>query len=412
MVAKVISIDEIFTKILSRSSSEIPDVQLGQDTVTDRGKIDQLLRLTLTYWNGGDRAKATELLRDAQKQPEYEPSLRLAFAALLFEIGDYAGSLSQLDTIVSKQPGRIDARLLRANVRMAANYNEGARSDLEFIVQQPTKDLDLLANVGILYNEMGDHETALEILEPFNTPNTTNVKGLEVLGRALVEVQANQAALEVLRRAVELGSNSSESYLNLGIAQTSLGQQLEAVASWRRALELDPSNEVTRWNLGVALMLLGNRSEALDILRGLISRSQAWETMSMQYGSSLFGTGNYAQALDMFGVVAACAPKTSVQCSALNFVAVCECFLGRLREAERSLTRAQSLDRQNPATYYNFGLLLAAQGRYREAKLAYETAKTKDANSIEREAAVVLLRRYMQEVKSNDSLENLVRALK
>ncbi len=82
------------------------------------------------------------------------------------------------------------------------------------------------------------------------------------LGRLRLFAGRPEAAIEPLRRAVELNARAADARLDLARALASAGRGEEAVDAFRRAVELAPESQYARWGLSQALVRAGRKEEA------------------------------------------------------------------------------------------------------------------------------------------------------
>ena len=99
----------------------------------------------------------------------------------------------------------------------------------------------------------------------------SNADALHFLGVILGRRGETAAAIDSIRRAVELRPNAPAFHNNLGKALESAGDLTGAVRSYRRAVELAPAYAGASFNLGTALMARGDVKGAEESLRHVLA---------------------------------------------------------------------------------------------------------------------------------------------
>ena len=160
--------------------------------------------------------------------------------------------------------------------------------------------------------------------------------------RAMTHINERQAspALGALKEAVSIDPNVAAYRDTLGLMYLELGRPDLAIVELRKAVELDPKLADAHFHLGTAYAEIGRWDEAVVSYR----RALALPTLSIQD----FVHQNLGLAL-------------------YN--------LKRYPEAESSLRFALTLDPKMQAAYYNLGLVLAAENRSDEARVAFRRAR-------------------------------------
>ena len=147
-------------------------------------------------------------------------------------------------------------------------------------------------------------------------------------------------ALTALREAIALDGTSAVYRDTLGLVFTELQRPDLATEQFRQAVALDPRYADAHFHLGVALAEVARWEEA---------------------------AAAYRQALSL--------PSLTVPHFAHQNFGLALYHLSRYREAEEQLRFAIGLEPQMGLAYYNLGLVLAAQGRREDARLAFSRAR-------------------------------------
>lgn len=90
------------------------------------------------------------------------------------------------------------------------------------------------------------------------------------LGVVLHHQQKHQEAIQAFANALQLNSQSAETWSNLGVCQIAIGNSDRGIASLKRAVELDPQRVDYLRNYGIALKNSGQLEPAKQILESSI----------------------------------------------------------------------------------------------------------------------------------------------
>jgi arylsulfatase A-like enzyme/Flp pilus assembly protein TadD len=126
---------------------------------------------------------------------------------------------------------------------------EGAALLREIIAER--KDFDLAYSyLATIYKEQGKLKEAVSVLRQGTENNPRNFKILSTYGIFLVEVRAYDAAVEILKKAIDLIDYDPEVWNYLGVAFYEKGAYDDALEAYDRALALDTDYPLVFNNLG------------------------------------------------------------------------------------------------------------------------------------------------------------------
>ncbi len=173
----------------------------------------------------------------------------------VFARGDTLAALHDFTVALSVYPRFTDARFNRATIRFNLGQFEGARSDLDSLLQlnpeYGEKAYTLRAETSVRLRELkaatGDYEKVIA-LNPSNAAAAARLAELKQLAMKIEEVP------ESVRQAGELN--------NLGIREATAGRFREALALFRHAVTLYPDFSEAIINIGNCLDALGDREGA------------------------------------------------------------------------------------------------------------------------------------------------------
>ena len=128
----------------------------------------------------------------------------------------------------------------------------------------PVTDNALSANnVGVVYNNKGEYEKALESFNKAIELDSGFPLAYNNRGWAYLELGQYDNAIIDCTKAIELDPRLAFAYSNRGLAYIRLGQFEQAISDCTRAIELDPGLALAYSNRGQAYINIGKYEEAI-----------------------------------------------------------------------------------------------------------------------------------------------------
>jgi pentatricopeptide repeat protein len=168
------------------------------------------------------------------------------------------------------------------------------------------------------------------------------------------------AALEVLKEALQLYAHSVDLYVGLGYTRLAREEFVWARQAFERALVLDPEHEDGLVGMGEALLRFGRYDEALELFRR-VRRSGCGEDLDLllSMGRALYRERLYSSARDIFEEATDLHPSSAEAAAALGYALH---RLGEETAARRLLRRALHLDVEYHEARIYLGQLLYDRG--------------------------------------------------
>jgi type IV pilus assembly protein PilF len=168
---------------------------------------------------------------------------------------------------------------------------------------------------------------------------------LELAGGYFSQGKAT-TALDEVKLAIQARPDMPEAFNLRGLIYASMGEQRLAEESFQRALQLDARSGDTLHNYG-----------------WFLCQFQRWDEASARF--------DQAVAQPQYREV----PRT------LLAKGLCEARAGKLREADRTLSRSYEMDPSNPGTAFNLGEVLYRLEEYERARFYLRRVNSETANA-------------------------------
>jgi Tfp pilus assembly protein PilF len=173
------------------------------------------------------------------------------------------GASDQKPRAESLEAGRLFEEAKRASG--AGRVEEAARLYRQLISLDPSH-VRARNNLGVLVDQMGDHEVAMEHLRAALELEPENGEVLANLGAVLAAQGKYEQAEAQMRRAARIDPASLDVRANLGLLYFRRGLNAQADLEFRWVCEQDPNHALAHFYRGEALNRLGRIDEALDVL--------------------------------------------------------------------------------------------------------------------------------------------------
>jgi tetratricopeptide (TPR) repeat protein len=323
------SATEVYAALLMQNNSKdavsksVEDLKrMLQNNPNDGALHFQLAR---AYFGIGqpDKAlgEALEAIRDESKEKAPKPAVVLGARTVAGRIyadkGDNAKALEQADAVLAVAPKNPDARFIRDRALVGMNQADKATADLEELVREfPTmNDAHLqLAGLYMMQRQLDKSLAEFEKVWKSNPPDNRGYVGMQAVKLAqgkgtdavaalkgLVEKNPNvpayrmqlasfettagaqqiasspatarqlfQNAVDNYKELLKTDSNSSDTWVRLGMLQRQLGNYDEAVSSFEQASKVDPKNVNALLNEAMLFELQGKKDKAGEMYNRIL----------------------------------------------------------------------------------------------------------------------------------------------
>ncbi|MHB1035369.1 MAG: tetratricopeptide repeat protein [Pirellulales bacterium] len=209
-------------------------------------------------------AEARARCQAALARDERNLEVRENFARILIERREYQAAAREWRTLLERLPGMAKWHMeLGSALQSGGNANEAVREFQEAMRLSPILAPTSHLNIGMARLQEGKPDAAVEPLRRALELDPNLVEARNMLGVAMFQLGRLDDAVAEYDRALVVEPDSAKTHNNLGSALAKQGNLPEAVKHYRRAIELDPRYTAPRHNLATALANLGKPDEAL-----------------------------------------------------------------------------------------------------------------------------------------------------
>jgi tetratricopeptide (TPR) repeat protein len=221
-------------------------------------------------------------------------------------------------------------------------------------------------NLGNVYNEIGDVDTAMLALERAVTINPTLSESRSNLGNMYLQKDRVSEAIGQYRSALNLNPGDSKTYYNLGNAYMATEEFNAAASSYRQALLLDPNCVDAYRKMAMLLCKQERYSQALSQLNVAVA-------LDSQIGDLYYRMQDYSNGLMNFRKAAALRPHWA---EAYYGQGICHGALKQTEEEIRAYLQALTINPALLAALVDLGGVYFNQGSYDLAVQYYRQAVT------------------------------------
>jgi tetratricopeptide (TPR) repeat protein len=223
---------------------------------------------------------------------------------------------------------------------------------------------------GVEHQQAGRLTHAEGIYRQILAARPDDPNAMHLLGLVATQKGNRQRAIALIRRAIELHSNSAEMYFNLGTVLAETGQNAQAIAALRRAIELDPRLAAAHNNLGRLLRETGDLYNSVESIRRAVLLAPSAKAYA-NLGLSLTQLHQHEEAIAAHRKAVELQPNLAL---AHNDYGTALAKAGMLTEAIEAYHQAIRRDSFNAGFYSNLGTALSDDGQPEQAIIAQRQA--------------------------------------
>jgi tetratricopeptide (TPR) repeat protein len=295
--------------------------------------------------------------------------IRHQLVRLYVEAKDYQGARKELEELINEDPSDLDAQLRMALIHGEQKEYAQAIGRLTEILKARPAELKVRDYLGYIYEESKDLQKALETYT-FNVQlEPSFFEGHLHLGVLYYRLKKFPEATEHLGRAIALNPKQPESHIVQGLAYLQQEQYDKSAEVFLEGIRHNPKNADLHFNLGTAYDKL-NRFDDVVLAMETAIRLDPHHADALNYlGYSYADRGiRIDQAVSLTKQAVALKPENGYYIDSLGWAFFKS---GLLSEALAELKRAAALVGDDPVIYEHLGDIYAKQQRLSDAREAW-----------------------------------------
>lgn len=284
-----------------------------------------------------DWDRALVLLGKAARLAPDVSGIRLNIGLAEFRRGDYAEAIPPLLSVVQDQPASEQARYLLGLCDLLTERYADAVTALEPLWQQKENDFMYLYVLSIAADGAAQKELSEKTLTRLVSVGGDSPEFHLMLGKAYLNRQETEKALEELERAASMDPNLPFVHFNLGIAYVRAGDNARGEQEFLQDIRIEPDVPDTYELLGEFYRRAGKDGEAEQYFHEALQRNPRMPGSLSGLAKIYLRKEQYQKALDTIDAALRLAPAAEN----LHFVRGQTLKkLGRGEEAEKELKMA------------------------------------------------------------------------
>jgi tetratricopeptide (TPR) repeat protein len=201
----------------------------------------------------------------------------------------------------TREAGAAALHLLEDAIRLhQAGRLDEAKPLYERILVHDPGDADSLHLLGVIAYQAGDDDAAIDLIRKAIAVRRNVAAYHSNLGNVFLRQGRLDMAAACFRRAIGLKREYPEAHNNLGLALSGLGKRDEAVACYRKAIGYKPDYVNAHNNLGAVLLDLGRPDDAAVCCRDALDLDPGFAPACNNLGNALRDLGHLEDAVDLY----------------------------------------------------------------------------------------------------------------
>lgn len=318
----------------------------------------------------GQLAEAVALLDGyLSKVNPHHKKFRQELVRLLLREKEFDRALDELEFMIEKDPGDLNAQVRRALVFAEMKDAPRAIEEMSKIVRVNPSKLQIRDYLGLLHEQMDQFDQAIKVYQTNIELDPTFYDSRIHLGYLFYRLKRFDDAVPHLRRSLELNPGNAEPHLLLGLTYTQSKQHQMAMETFESGLERHPKNLDLRFNLGAAYDKLGRFSDVVREMEAVLEMNPDHADALNYLGYSYADRGvNIEEAVSLTQRAVALKPNNGYYVDSLGWALF---KMGRVQEALVKIQRAAELVKDDPVIFEHMGEIYLLQNDRDKAKQSW-----------------------------------------
>lgn len=364
------AIEQLAQLLIDESRSQ-EAVDLLGEAVGDSSSPDIYDLLGDAYSQSKDFAKAEEAYRKAVDADPDDPGHRHGLAQALMEQDKYTAALEQFKKLSELEPGNWENQLRASQLERRLGQFDQAEASLARARQIAPGNLEILYNEALLDQDEGRFDDGIKLLtdaiagmknQPGANPNALGVL-YEQLGHIYREQGNYQSALEAFQEMAKANPGSAKRAQMLTIDTYRESHDIDrAIAEAKKAHDADPKSQDATVTLALLYGEKSDTAQGTRLLQALLRGSATDQEIYLDIAQVQARGKKYADAEQSAAKAEQLAHGSEEQQAAWTMLGGIYQNEKKYEEAERQFRKVLDANPNNPEVLNNFGYMLADRG--------------------------------------------------
>src|SRR5215467_4858042 len=210
--------------------------------------------------------------------------------------GKYGDASIEFRNALRLDPRFVEAYYQLAQVEIARRDWSQAYAALEKTVELSPERLDARLDRGCLYLAARQFDKAEDEANFILMTDVKNVAAYQLLGASLIGQRKPDQALSAFFKVTELLPNDPSAFVNVALVEISLGRFSPAERHLKQALAVDPKDQQAYVDLVNFYRLQNRIPEAQQIIHEGLAKNATWTTLYINWAALLSNQGQEPEA--------------------------------------------------------------------------------------------------------------------
>jgi tetratricopeptide (TPR) repeat protein len=237
--------------------------------------------------------------------------------------------------------------------------------------RSPMSPIEIRMEDALQHHRAGELARAGEIYAAILDVEPDQPDALHLSGVIAYQSGRQEAAIDLITRAIAIDPGQPSFYVNLGNALMEEDRLEEAIECYRKALQIAPASAEACYNMGNALRAQENPDDAIAWYQKALDLTPELPEAHNNLGAIWMAREHFKAAVGCYRKVVEMRPDDA---DAYTHLGVAFKGEGKWDDAATCYQKAIRLEPDAPEPYYNLGNLLHEQGRLKEAVAHFQEA--------------------------------------
>lgn len=283
---------------------------------------------------------------------------------------DFTLAENLFKSLLEKEPENIELLGELGGLYQKTGRDEDALSIYQQILAIDDKNLMAMNNLGSIYRKLKQYRESVSILEQGIIVDEHNIQLFYNLGFTYKEMEKYPGAIHCFEMVIAHNKDDVLAYNHLGSIYSLQGDYSKAIETLNRGVKIDPNHPVLHLNLAHCYEKVGNVDAASLEYEAALRSKPGWFEAIDGYADLLLSKDNAVHAQDLVGQALSLHPESAGMHTKMGHVYT---QLDSFSEAQSQYNEALSLEPENTEALAGLADAYESDGKVLEALQTMET---------------------------------------